>query len=614
MPSIASPHKPRPGESTGRHRWTAAQALAEIDRWDDLAPGRRSYLKGSLKMLARAFRQPLECIPLEPKVIGPVLLSASPAALGLTPSTVARYRTALRAVLARLGIIADRGRQRPELAPAWRSLLNALPQAHSTIAMRGFLQFCSERGILPEQASDAVLAAYLDQLRTQRLTRDPLAQARRIATTWNGAVQQVAGWPPQALRCESQSRRYSKPLTQYPASLQAEVAAWRRDMAPPAAGGSEDGLYTDSGVRVIRRPRTVETRMRCLLLALTALVESGVPAEAITSLAVVVQPEHIKLINNWHFRRAGRKVTAHTGQIAETLRIIARHHVRLEPKAMAQITALTKVAKPPKQTQMSDRNQHRLQQIDDEDKLAMLLHLPRHLMKCATELLGAPEKLQPQRAYYAAWLAGVAVAIEIELRCPMRISELASLRLGHSLVRLDSRSRHWTHFRVSGEDTKNSEARNWPVHPETSALIEQYLRDFRPHLKHASTDWLFPSRDEASKPRKPGGLSVAISEAIFEHVGIEMHTHLFRAFAGAILLEDNPGALEDLRLILGNHSLDTAMRYYAYRERKRAAANLDKAVTRRRAETRLAASAAFGRLGRGKLGARGKAPVMGRPA
>ncbi len=79
------------------------------------------------------------------------------------------------------------------------------------------------------------------------------------------------------------------------------------------------------------------------------------------------------------------------------------------------------------------------------------------------------------------------------------------------------------------------------------------------------------------------------------HVGIRMHTHLFRAFAGALLLEEYSATIEDLRLILGHRTLSTALAYYASRQPQRAARNLDALVTRRKAETRPLAAAAFAR-------------------
>lgn len=180
----------------------------------------------------------------------------------------------------------------------------------------------------------------------------------------------------------------------------------------------------------------------------------------------------------------------------------------------------------------------------------------------------------------------------------MRLKNLAALRIGHELVRLDGRGKGWTHLMVEAEDVKNEVPIVWAIRPESSEVIETYLRDFRPLLEHSGTVWLFPGRDRADRPRGGNGFNKSISDAIRKFVRVEMNTHLFRAFAGARILADNPGALEDLRLVLGHTTLRTALQYYASRSAKRAAENLGRLVDRRRAETRLVAAAAFRKLGR----------------
>lgn len=334
-------------------------------------------------------------------------------------------------------------------------------------------------------------------------------------------------------------------------------------------------------------PATVENRSRDIRAAAAALVHSDTPIERITGLAVLVEPRNLVKIIDWHWRRAGKKKSGHLGNIAETLRVVAKRHVRLSGPALAEVVALTKRAQPRRRRRMTPKNERRLLQLEDPGNEAQLLHLPEPLLAEARSLL------ERGRRHEAAWLAGVAVAVEIELHCPMRLKNLAALRIGHELVRLDGRGKGWTHLMVEAEDVKNEVPLVWTIRPESSLVIETYLRDFRPLLKRSGTVWLFPNRDHADRPRGSHNLGGAISDAIRKVISIEMNTHLFRAFAGAQILADNPGALEDLRLVLGHTTLNTALRYYASSSAKRAAANLGRLVSRRREETRLLAAAAF---------------------
>ncbi len=312
--------------------------------------------------------------------------------------------------------------------------------------------------------------------------------------------------------------------------------------------------------------------------------------DELTSLKMLVEPATLKAILDWFWRRAGRKVTDHTGQIGETLRILSKYHLGISGPRLEEITRTCKAAKPPKRSRMTPKNERRLAALEDPRVFACLLHLPRLVVAEAHALLDAGR--QPE----AAWLAGIAAAIEIELRCPMRCENLVHLRLGEQVVQF-SGSQRFSHFLVGGDEVKNEVAITWPIPADTSALLEEYCRKFRPLLKHAGTSWLFPNRDHADRPRAPSGLSASVSAAIHRYIGIEMNLHLFRAFAGAQILAENPGALEDLRLVLGHRGLETALSYYATVQPKTAAQRLNALTTRKRVETRSLAAAAFARQG-----------------
>ena len=54
----------------------------------------------------------------------------------------------------------------------------------------------------------------------------------------------------------------------------------------------------------------------------------------------------------------------------------------------------------------------------------------------------------------------------------------------------------------------------------------------------------------------------AIAENICEYLGLRINTHAFRCIAGALILEANPRAIDDVRALLGHSSFATVMRYY----------------------------------------------------
>jgi hypothetical protein len=61
-----------------------------------------------------------------------------------------------------------------------------------------------------------------------------------------------------------------------------------------------------------------------------------------------------------------------------------------------------------------------------------------------------------------------------------------------------------------------------------------------------------------------------------------MRVHDFRAFTATLLLEDSPGALEDVRLLLGHKTMLTAERYYAYLKPSHASSRYQQVLKRAR--------------------------------
>jgi integrase len=267
---------------------------------------------------------------------------------------------------------------------------------------------------------------------------------------------------------------------------------------------------------------------------------------------------------------------------------------------LKEITDATKAAKPKKRTQITLTNEERLAQFDDSVVLAQTLHLPEHLMKLAAALKAEGQVLQ------AAWLASVAVAVKIELHCPLRIHTLNELRLGKEVVKLGTSTQRYTHLLIGEDRTKTDTLVRWPMNASTSALIDDFVSHHRGALGGAASPYLFAARNHTDKPRDKSAMGTAITRAIKEHIGIIVNIHLFRAFAGVRILENNAAGIEDLRQILGHKTMVTAMQYYTSHQSQRSALRLNDRVTALVKQTRGTAAAAFS-------GAKGKArkPIRG---
>ncbi len=81
---------------------------------------------------------------------------------------------------------------------------------------------------------------------------------------------------------------------------------------------------------------------------------------------------------------------------------------------------------------------------------------------------------------------------------------------------------------------------DFPLDPELTALIDDYLFNYRPALVgRADNIWLFPGAGANHKPLKI--LSDQIASVIEKAIGLRLTTHQFRHLSAAIILKHQPG-------------------------------------------------------------------------
>lgn len=570
---------------------TAEAALAAIKAWDDLTDGRRRDLRSGIRFLGRLMGRPHGTIVLDPPTIQAALDATTAAACDLTESTFRAYRSFIRYVMRRLGVLANPARQGTgELSPPWVALLADLPDRFQSMRLVALARFASARGLEPSEVVNATLDEFVEHLRTADIRQTAWERARRAAAAWNRAAEIAPGWPATRLIAPSPpSSQYSLPFSAFPTSLQEDLARFEarlRPATPSGPAGSGGGLYSGDGPIVPLRPATVRTHMIALRLAAAALVHSGMPRERITGLCVFVERANRRAIMEWHFTRTGGRRTELMGSIANALRIVGKHHVGLRGKELEELADDLARARPPKQKGMTAKNASRLRQLEDPGRRAALLLLPARLMNIATQRrdgwVDAAGTDHPSQAKRGAWLASIAVSVEILLNCPLRLSNLAALRIGVHLQDAEGRGRRWTHIVIEPHEVKNGRRISWEIGRETSDVITRYIQEFRPLIAHPGSDWLLPSRDHADRPRDKATLGTSITDIIHDHVGVRMNPHLFRAFAGAQILEETPHAIDDVREVLVHEGFETARRHYRAENAKGATRRFSGLISRKR--------------------------------
>jgi integrase len=267
------------------------------------------------------------------------------------------------------------------------------------------------------------------------------------------------------------------------------------------------------------------------------------------NLAAVVTAAQAGRALRFFWERAGGKASVHAGQIAGVVLSIARHWAKLPDAELARLKTMSKRIAV-HQTSMTARNRTRLRAVDDPERLQALLMLPERIR---SEVVRdkVPTQHQAQRLQ-------TAVAIELLTMAPVRIKNLAELRIGVNLLR--DRQGEMT-LSLPEMEVKNSMAIEIALPATTARLIDLYLEKYRPLLGSPGSPWLFPGR-AADSHKTMAGLRQQIERCLAVHCGLVFNPHLFRHFAAKLILEANPGAHGQVQRILGQKSIKTALTYY----------------------------------------------------
>ena len=185
-------------------------------------------------------------------------------------------------------------------------------------------------------------------------------------------------------------------------------------------------------------------RLYYVVAGASILVLGGRQASTITSLADLVTEDLFRRILQFYWdRSAARRIckgeiteddlndpaagnSGLTENMSKTLLQVAKYWCQVEPSQLKALAALAQAVRRPKQTGITIKNSNCLAQLDDPAKLRELLGLPKTLMDLA-------ESIRDRRPVEAARLAGLAAAIELLLNIPLRLRNLARLRIGINL-------------------------------------------------------------------------------------------------------------------------------------------------------------------------------------
>jgi integrase len=524
---------------------TLADVLARLEA-NPSCERRHLEMKSSIRRMAKVLRRSLIDTPADPAELRMLIAAATPASVGVSKANWSRIRSLTLAALRDLGVDMVPGRDIGGCSPAWRHLADQLPTRALRVGLSRFMSHCTRRVVEPQDVTVETFAEFDSALRRKSLCLTPEALYRATVRFWNKAADAVDAWPQTRLPFERHQRFYSHEWDQFPPSFVRDVEAFLR----ASADGDELDELDDSYVRPVK-PATVALRRRQLRQLATVLVLSGLPIDRLTSLAVLAEPANAKGAIRFQRARQGGAKTTSVEQQAWLLATISRYWV----KDLGQAAELRDIARRlnVKPKGMTPRNRSRLRQFDLKANQDALLHLPATVLKEAKrDKAGTPA--EARRVL-------LATAVEFLIVAPMRVGNLTGLEHSRHILEIGRGRASNRHIIVPAEETKTDVAFEMILPADSAAVLDVYLKTYRPRVCAVPSPYLFPNADGGRRSTIP--FSKAISDFIEKETGIRMHVHLFRHLAGKFHLDAHPNDLETVRQVLGHASTATTARHYA---------------------------------------------------
>ena len=201
---------------------------------------------------------------------------------------------------------------------------------------------------------------------------------------------------------------------------------------------------------------------------------------------------------------------------------------------------------------------NRLQRVArPERKLEHRILPAGRIFEAGIQRMSQAERRQPRLPFdQSSWFRdGLQIAFLIAR--PIRIRNLASIRIGHNLVRLNGGYQ----LRFPAEETKTARRLEFPLPDALIAFMDRYLDYHRPRLLQGNgSDRLWVSNlGQGMTINSVGARIRKVTEAL---LGVPISPHLFRKSAATTIAIESPEEIGIVRVILGHSSSRTSERHY----------------------------------------------------
>jgi hypothetical protein len=479
---------------------TLGDVLAAIGTQQDLSETRRRDLRSAVNRVAALLGDAPERILLVMPSISARLAKLSAAAAGVSTKTFHNLRSDFLAAVKASGLHSARRSARVPLSPEWRALLQELSTRRAHLGLSRLARYASERGIEPSGVDDGTIEAFIATVRAETLHRKPNDLHRKVAQIWNEAAERSA-LGLQFVQVPSFKRPPQR------ADWSTLCDSFQADAERYFAWCAGTDMFAADARRRAMAPRTVQLRRDQIHAAVTALIEAGVPAADIASLADLVVPENFKQILLRRYEMSAGAENVFNRDVARSLMEIAYQWVKVDEPTADELRRLAGKLPAPAPG-LTRKNKGALRQFDDPQILHRLVSFP------------------------------------------LRVGAVSSLEL-------------------PANEVKNKMPMAFDIPPRLAKMLIEYRNDIAPKIIGKKPDYLFVNVDGSRKDQST--LAHLISRHLKKRESILLSPHQFRHVSAKVMLNHSPGNFEGVRQLLGHSSVETTSAFYAGIDSRRAA-------------------------------------------
>jgi integrase len=521
-----------------------ADAVSIIAAAQELSEQTKRHWTTSVRQIAKALDKPIAVIPARYSAVRADLARLHQVPAGLTVKTLKNHKSNVKSAL--LWLAREKGipEHGAPLSVDWEPLRAAVKDSLVRSRLSSFMRYCSANNIAPAGVDEGTVDSFVSyRWRCGKPAND--AFRRLLARAWNANVGSLPGWPATKLVVPSAKRLVEVEWDAFPLGLRQDIDRYLQGLTRIRRS------RTGQRIRPLK-PSTIRTRRAELQAVARMAVKTGVPIDKLDSLSALIAPEVAEKILDAYWKNNGEHPKLFTIDLAGRFLSIAKETKCLSDVDCERLDEMRRDLDDRRQEGLTDKNIAFLRQVLSPGVWSRIVRLPFAMMAEARQHRHAPVR--------AAVIAQVAVAIGIERVAPVRIANLTSIRLDTNLIKPGGpNSNYWLTF--PDHDVKNRVKLNYPLPPDVTELIDEYVHDFRPALlKDRNEDFFFPGRHNGAKDKV--SFSGQITKRIYKATGLRMTVHQFRHAAGALILKHRPGEYELVRQLLGHRNVQTTINSY----------------------------------------------------